>query len=209
WTSLVAHIPGLKVYFPATAYDAKGMLNLALSGTDPVVFFESQLLYSEPETLVEGGVPVGYYEVEEGEPALRRAGTDVTLVTIGATLYRALEAAGELASYGISAEVIDARFINPLNYEPILESVRKTGRVVLASDACERGSFLHTMASNISQLAFDALDGPVAVVGSRNWITPPAELEEMFFPQASWIVDTLHERVLPIPGYEPRTRQAT
>ena len=90
WTSLVAHIPGLKVMFPATAYDAKGMLNLALRGTDPVVFFESQRLYSEPETVVEGGVPVEYYEVEMGEPAIRRTGKDLTIVTIGATLYRAL-----------------------------------------------------------------------------------------------------------------------
>ncbi len=209
WTALVAHIPGLKVMFPATPYDAKGMLNLALRGTDPVVFFESQRLYSEPEKLVEGGVPVEYYEVELGEPAIRRAGSDLTIVTVGATLYVAIEAAAELETYGISAEVIDARFINPLNYEKIVESVRKTGKVVLASDACERGSFLHTMASNISQLAFDHLDGPVAVVGARNWITPGAEMEEVFFPQKEWIVDMIHERVFPIPGYSPRTRQAT
>ncbi|GIV75898.1 MAG: MFS transporter [Litorilinea sp.] len=118
WSSLVAHIPGLKVMFPATPYDAKGMLNLALRGTDPVVFFESQRLYPEPEILVPGGVPVEYYEVEMGEPAIRREGTDLTIVTIGATLYRALEAADELAErYDLSAEVIDARFINPLNYE--------------------------------------------------------------------------------------------
>ena len=96
-----------------------------------------------------------------GEPAVRRTGKDLTIVTIGATLYRALEAADELEKkYGLSAEVIDARFINPLNYEPIVESVKKTGKVVLASDACERGSFLHTMASNITQLAFDYLDAP-------------------------------------------------
>lgn len=210
WSSLVAHIPGLKVMFPATPYDAKGMLNLALRGTDPVVFFESQRLYPEPEILVPGGVPVEYYEVEMGEPAIRREGTDLTIMTIGATLYRALEAADELAErYDLSAEVIDARFINPLNYEKIVESVKKTGKVVLASDACERGSFLHTMASNISQLAFDYLDGPVAVVGARNWITPPAELEEAFFPQKEWIIDTIHERILPLPGHQVTTAQAT
>jgi 2-oxoisovalerate dehydrogenase E1 component len=210
WTSMVAHIPGLKVMFPATVYDAKGMLNLALRGTDPVVFFESQRLYSEPETLVESGVPTEYYEVEMGEPALRRMGSDLTIVTIGATLYKALEAAKELEEeYSVSAEVIDARFINPLNYDKIVESVKETGKVVLASDACERGSFLHTMASNISQLAFDYLDAPVAVIGSRNWITPPAELEEAFFPQKDWIIDTIHERILPIPGHRVRTVQAT
>ncbi len=210
WTSIVAHIPGLKVMFPATAYDAKGMLNLALRGTDPVVFFESQRLYPEPETLVAGGVPVDYYEVPMGEPALRRTGRDLTMVTAGATLYRALEAATELdQKYGLSAEVIDARFINPLNYDPIVQSVKKTGKVLVASDACERGSFMHTMASNIGQLAFDYLDGPVAVVGARNWITPAAELEEGFFPQKEWLVDTIHERILPLPGHVPSTRQAT
>jgi 2-oxoisovalerate dehydrogenase E1 component len=208
WTSMVAHIPGLKVMFPATPYDAKGMLNLALRGTDPVVFFESQRLYAEPEILVEGGVPLEYYEVEMGEPAVRRTGKDLTIVTIGATLYRALDAARELEEkYHLSAEVIDARFINPLNYEKIIESVKKTGKVVLASDACERGSFLHTMASNISQLAFDYLDGPAAVVGARNWITPAAELEEAFFPQKEWIIDTIHERILPLPGHQVSTVQ--
>ena len=206
WTALVAHIPGLKVFFPATPYDAKGMLNLALRGTDPVVFFESQRLYTEPERLVPGGVPVDYYEVPLGEPVVRRAGSDVTIITIGATLYRALEAADLLqAQYSVSAEVIDLRFLNPLNYAPLLASIKKTRRVVVASDACERGSFLHTLASNLSQLAFDDLDGPVAVVGARNWITPPAELEDAFFPQKEWIIDALHELVLPLPGHAPST----
>jgi 2-oxoisovalerate dehydrogenase E1 component len=208
WSSIVAHIPGLKVFFPATAYDAKGMLNLALRGTDPVVFFESQRLYPDPETLVPGGVPIDYYEVEMGEPAIYLAGSDLTIVTVGATLYRALEAAATLRDkYGLSAEVIDTRFINPLNYDKIVQSVQKTGKVVVASDASERGSFLHTLASTISQLAFDHLDAPVAVVGARNWITPPAEMEEAFFPQATWIVDAIHELILPLPGHHPTTDQ--
>ncbi|MDE2635335.1 MAG: thiamine pyrophosphate-dependent enzyme [Chloroflexota bacterium] len=208
WSSIVAHIPGLKVYFPATAYDAKGMLNRALRGTDPVVFFESQRLYSQPETLFAGGVPTEYYEVDEGEPYAHRTGSDITIITIGAALYRALEAAELLQrEHDISAEVIDARFLNPLNYEPIIESVKKTGLVLLASDASERGSFLHTMASNITQLAFDYLDGPVAVLGARNWITPPAELDESYFPGADWMIDTIHQRILPLPGYQPRTEQ--
>jgi len=209
WTSIVAHIPGLKVYFPATPYDAKGMLNLALAGTDPVVFFESQRLYDLGELFVKEGVPAGYYEVPEGEPALRREGRDLTIVSIGATLYRALEAAEELqARYGVSAELIDARFINPLNYEKILESVRKTGKVLLTSDACERASFLQTMAATIAQAAFDDLDGPPVVVGSRNWITPGADLEDAFFPQKSWILDAVHERLLPLPGHRPDTDQS-
>jgi len=209
WTSLVAHIPGLKVMFPATPYDAKGMLNLALRGTDPVVFFESQRIYDIGEMFVPGGVPEGYYEVPEGQPAVRREGSDVTVVSIGATLYRAVEAADVLAStYGVSAEVIDARFINPLDYAPIVESIRKTGRCVLTSDACDRGSFLHTMASTLSQLAFDWLDAPIVVVGARNWITPAAEMEDSFFPQKEWIVDAIHERVLPLPGHSVSTNQS-
>ena len=208
WSSIVAHIPGLKVYFPATAYDAKGMLNRALRGSDPVVFFESQRLYSQPEMLFDGGVPIEFYEVDEGEPYVHRAGSDITIITVGATLYRALEAAETLQrEHDISAEVIDARFLNPLNYTPIIESVSKTGLVLLASDACERGSFLHTMASNITQLAFDYLDGPVAVLGARNWITPPAELDDSFFPSADWMIDIIHQRLLPLPGHQPRTEQ--
>ncbi|HET6413210.1 MAG TPA: thiamine pyrophosphate-dependent enzyme [Anaeromyxobacter sp.] len=206
WTALVAHIPGLKAYFPATPNDAKGMLNLALRGTDPVVFFESQLLYDMGERFEP--VPEGYYETPEGEPVTRRKGSDLTIATLGATLYRALDAAEVLEKkYGVSTEVLDLRFITPLHYDLLLESVRKTGRLVLASDACERGSFLHTVASNVSQLAFDSLDAPVAVVGSRNWITPAAEMEELYFPQPEWIVDTVHERVLPLPGHAPSTVQ--
>ena len=210
WSSLCAHIPGLQLFFPATAYDAKGMMNLALRSSDPIIFFESQRLYSEPETLVEGGVPTDAYEVELGQPAIRRSGNDLTIVTIGATLYRALEAADELEqSYGLSTEVIDIRFLNPLDYTLLAESVQKTGKIALASDACERGSFLHTIASNITQLAFDYLDAPPVVIGARNWITPPAELEEAFFPQKEWIIDAIHELILPLPGHKVQTVQTT
>ena len=210
WTSLVAHIPGLKVMFPATPYDAKGMLNLALRGTDPVIFFESQLLYDKGEEFETGGVPEGYYEIPEGEPAIRKTGKDITIATIGATLYRAMDTAKVLQEkYGLDAEIIDIRFINPLNYDKIVESVKKTGRLVLASDAAERGSFLHNIASNVTQLAFDYLDAPVAVVGSRNWITPAPECEHYYFPQVDWILDTIHERICPLPGHVPTTVQTT
>lgn len=208
WVALTAHIPGLKVFVPATPTDAKGMLNLALRGTDPVVFFESQLLYDKGEEFEPGGVPEGYYETDEGEPAIRREGADVTIATYGATLYRAMQAAATLQeTYGISAEVIDLRFVAPLNYDTLVASVQKTGRLVLASDAVERGSFLHTVASTVSTLAFDALDAPVAVVGSRNGITPGPELEKTFFPQPEWIIDTIHTRVLPLEGHVPASNQ--
>ena len=184
------------------------MLNLALRGTDPVIFLESQLLYDKGEEFEVGGVPEGYYETPEGEPIVRREGTDVTIATLGATLYRAMDAAKVLQEkYGVSAEVIDLRFVTPLNYEPLLASVRKTGRLVLSSDAVERGSVMQTIATNVSELAFDSLDAPVVVVGARNHITPAPELESLFFPQAEWIVDAIHERIVPLPGHVPTTNQ--
>lgn len=202
WTALTAHIPGLKVVFPATPYDAKGLMNAALQGTDPVIFYESQRLYDIGEMFHKGGVPAEYYEIPIGEPDVKREGTDVTILTIGATLYRAIEAADILKEkYGVSAEVIDARSLNPFNYEPVIASVKKTGRIIISGDASSRGSFMREMASNISELAFDDLDAPPVVVGSRNWITPAYELEEYFFPQASWIIDAIHEKILPLKGH--------
>ena len=207
WSALVNHIPGLKVYYPATPTDAKGMLNLALRGTDPVVFLESQLLYDMGERFEPGGVPEGYYETPEGTSVVRREGRDVTIASYGATLYRALQAADLLAEHGVSAEVVDLRFVCPLDYTVLLESVRKTGRLVLASDAVERGSVMQTVATTVQQAAFDDLDGPVVVVGSRNHVTPAPELESLYFPQPESIVDVIHERIWPLPGYTPRTNQ--
>jgi len=202
WTSLVAHIPGLKVAFPATPYDAKGLMNSALQGTDPVIFFESQRIYDVAELFHEGGVPEEYYEIPIGEPDIKRKGEDITILSVGATLYRAIEAADILKEkYGLSAEVIDARSLVPFNYDLVIESVKKTGRIVLTSDANSRGSFLKEMAHTISELAFDDLDAPPVVVGSRNWIVPAHELEDFFFPQTEWILDAIHQKIVPLQGY--------
>ena len=204
WTALTAHIPGLKVVFPATPYDAKGLMTAALNGTDPVIFFESQRIYDKGEEFHEGGVPEGTYEIRIGEPDIKKPGKDITILTIGAVLYRALEAAKILKEqYGISAEVIDARSIVPFDYEKVIESVKKTGKIVLVGDACERGSVMRDMASNIAEMAFDYLDAPPVVVASRNWITPAHELEKHFFPQADTIIDAIHEKIMPIAGYTP------
>lgn len=210
WTSLCAHIPGLKLVFPVTPYDAKGLMNSALMGTDPVIFFESQRLYDIGEMFHLEGVPEGYYEIPLGEPDIKREGRDVTILTIGATLYRALDAAKILEEkYGLSAEVIDARSIVPFNYDKVLESVKKTGRIILASDACERGSHLKDMAQTISELAFDLLDAPPVVIGARNWITPAYELENYFFPQPEWFIDAIHEKIMPLKGHVARTNFTT
>ncbi|MCL2158909.1 MAG: thiamine pyrophosphate-dependent enzyme, partial [Oscillospiraceae bacterium] len=208
WTALTAHMPGLKVVFPATPYDAKGLMNSALNGTDPVIFFESQRIYEIGEQFHEGGVPPAdeYYEVKIGEPDIKRKGTDVTILTIGAVLYRALEAAKTLEEkHGISAEVIDVRSLVPLDYALIVESVKKTGKIIIVGDACERGSFMKELAANISELCFDWLDAPPVALGSKNWITPAYELEKYFFPQPEWIIDALHQKILPLKDYMPTT----
>ena len=205
---MCAHMPGLKVAFPVTPYDAKGILNRALAGTDPVVFLESQRLYDIGEEFEPGGVPTGYYEVPEGEPARRREGKDLTIITIGATLYRAMEAAQILEErYGLSAEVWDLRWLNPLNYQPLIDSAIRTGRVLVAGDACARGSFMQAVAQTVGRGAFGHLDAPPVVVGARNWICPAPELETTYFPQAEWMVDAVHEGLLPLPGHQPSTNQ--
>jgi 2-oxoisovalerate dehydrogenase E1 component len=207
WTALANHIPGLKVVFPVTPYDAKGMMNAALGGTDPVVFFESQKIYDYGEMFVEEGVPEGYYEIDLAQPSIKRKGKDVTIITFGPALYTAITAADELSTLGLAAEIIDLRTANPLDHDLLIESVRKTGKVLLVSDAVERGGVMQTVAANLTQFCFDALDAPPVVVGSRNWITPAAELEGLFFPQPAWLLDAIHERILPLKGYKPRTNQ--
>lgn len=204
WSAMTAHVPGLQVVFPATPYDAKGLMASALTGNDPVVFFESQRLYGITEWF-QKEVPAGYYTLPIGLPDVKRPGKDVTILTIGSTLYRALETADRLEKeFSLSAEIVDARSLVPFDYAPVLESVKKTGRILLTSDACERGSFVHTLATTIQELAFDALDAPAVVVGARNWITPAAEMEDLFFPQPSWILDTIHTSLMPLPGYCPQ-----
>ena len=208
WSGIVNHIPGLKIVYPVTPYDAKGLLNTALAGTDPVIFLESQKLYGKGETFHEGGVPEGYYEIPFGEPDVKKEGKDITFITFGPALYVALDAAKELKEkYGLDAEVIDLRCLNPINYDKLVASVKKTGKVVLVNEAVERGNAMHNIATNLTQLAFDYLDAPPAIVGSHNWVSPAAEHEKEYFPQPSWILDTIHERIMPLPGYTPVTNR--
>jgi len=156
------------------------------------------------EQFHKGGVPKGYYEIPLGEPDIKREGKDITFLTIGATLYVAMKAADKLEKeHGLNVEIIDARSLVPFNYEKVLASVKKTGRIVIASDATARGSFLNDLARNITELAFDDLDAPPVVVGSRNWITPAYELEYAFFPQEENFLDAIHEKIVPLKGYIP------
>ncbi len=189
WTGLVAHIPGLKVVYPASPYDAKGLLAEALAGDDPVVFFESQRLYDTTERFQPGGVPRAYYRLPLGQSDVKRAGLDVTIVTIGPSLYPALAAADALRDqHGVSAEVIDARCLVPFDYATVMASLHKTGHLLIVSEACERGSFAMTVASTLTHLAFSALRAAPRVLGAPNWIVPGADMEATYFPHSDDIV---------------------
>ena len=206
WVAIVSHIPGLKVFFPATPYEAKGIMQAALNGTDPCVIFESQRIYGKGEEFHEGGVPAEEYEWAPGAVNKVRDGKDLTILTIGATLYRAVDAAKTLSEkYGIEADVINMPSLVPLDYTDLIASVKKTGRVVLASDACARGTFLNEIAENLTNMCFDYLDAPPVVIGARNWITPPHEFDKYFFPYAEWIIDAVNARLIPLEGYTSTT----
>ena len=201
--NILANHPGVKVVCPATAYDVKGLLKSAIRDNDPVMFLENTILYND-----KGEVPAGEYLIPLGQADVKRAGTDLTIVTLGPALYTAIAAAEELQQrFGLSAEVIDLRSVNPLNYRPLVDSVRKTSRVLLVCDAVERGCVMQTVSSTLTQLCFYDLDAPPVVIGSRNWITPAAELETLSFPQPGWLLDAIHERILPLKGYRPGTNQ--
>jgi 2-oxoisovalerate dehydrogenase E1 component len=204
WSSLATHIPGLKVLYPASPYDAKGLLNSALASTDPVMFFESQKLYDMGEMFAKDGVPAEYYEVPIGKCDIKSAGGDLTFLTVGPTLYPALDAAADLKkNWGLEAEVVDARTLVPFDYDTVLESVKKTGRIVIVGDACERGGYAKTLAANIAEFAFDDLDAPPVSLGSHNWVSPCPELEKYFFPSKDMILAAVHERIKPLSGYTP------
>ena len=191
WTSLVTHVPGLRVVYPATPHDAKGLMATALAGNDPTMVFESQRLYDRVESFEPDGVPQGYVRLPFGEAAVRRAGGDVTVLTIGPSLYPAMDAAAELAGHGIEAEIIDARTLVPFDYDTLLDSVRRTGRLVIVSEAVERGSFANTVAANVTRLAFGGLKAAPIVLGAPNWIAPGADMEDKYAPQAHDICDAV------------------
>ena len=191
WTSLVTHVPGLRVIYPATPHDAKGLMATALSGNDPTMVFESQRLYDRVETFEPDGVPADYAPIPFGEAAVRRTGDDVTILTIGPSLYPALDAAAALAGHDVEADVIDARTLVPFDYDTIIASVRRTGRLIIVSEAVERGSFANTVAANVTRLAFADLEAPPVVLGAPNWIAPGADMEDKYAPQEHDICDAV------------------
>lgn len=208
YSSVIAHIPGLKMVSPVTPYDAKGLMKAALDDPNPVVFVETQNLYGMGERFVQKGVPVEQYSIKIGEPILRRQGQDLTILTLGASLYPALEAAQILKSdFNISCDVIDARSSVPFNYELVLKSVAKTGKILLINNGVERNNFMRHMASTISELAFDDLDASPVVLGARNWIMPGAGLDKWIYPQTDNILAAIHEKIMPLKDYNPKRNE--
>ncbi|MFF7105766.1 alpha-ketoacid dehydrogenase subunit beta [Pseudomonas sichuanensis] len=180
-TSLWTHIPGLKVVCPATPYDAKGLLIQAIRDNDPVIFCEHKLLYS-----MQGEVPEEVYTVPFGEANFVRDGDDITLVSYGRMVHVALEAANNLARQGIDCEVLDLRTTSPLDEDSILESVEKTGRLVVIDEANPRCSMATDISALVAQKAFGALKGPIEMVTAPHTPVPFSDaLEDLYIPDAA------------------------
>jgi len=181
------HIPGLKVVLPSTPYDAKGLLKSALRDPNPVMFIEHKLLYN-----TKGLVPDGEYTVPLGKADVKRSGTDATVVTWSRTVLHALEAADLAAADGIDVEVIDLRCTVPLDIDTVVESVKKTGRLVVAHEAHRRLGVGAEIAALVQELAFDYLDAPVERVGALDIPTPYSKpLEDEALPDAAKIVQAI------------------
>jgi pyruvate dehydrogenase E1 component beta subunit len=164
-----ANTPGLKVIVPSTPYDAKGLLKAAIRDNDPVIFMESELMYGD-----KGPVPEGEYLLPIGVADIKRSGTDVTIVSFGKIMKVALAAAEELAKEGISCEVIDLRTVRPIDFAAIIESVKKTNRLVIVEEAWPLASISSEIAYHVQRYAFDYLDAPVQRVTSRDLPLPYA-----------------------------------
>ena len=187
-----AHVPGLKIVQPSTAYDAKGLLKAAIRDPDPVLYLEHKLLYRR----IKEELPSTDYEVPIGKAVVRRPGTDLSILTYGAMVHRALEAADVLAQQGIAAEVVDLRTLLPLDKETVFDSVQRTNKaVILHEDTCTGGVGAE-VAALLAQSAFEHLDGPIVRLAARDCGVPySAPLEDAFLPQVPDIVRTCAELV--------------
>lgn len=164
-----ANTPGLKVVVPSTPYDAKGLLKTSIRDEDPVIFMESELMYSD-----KGAVPVEEYLLPIGVADIKRAGTDVTIVSFGKIMKVALAAAAELEKEGIAAEVIDLRTVRPIDYATVVESVKKTNRLVIVEEAWPLAAISSEITYHIQKHAFDYLDAPIHRINSLDAPLPYA-----------------------------------
>jgi acetoin:2,6-dichlorophenolindophenol oxidoreductase subunit beta len=181
------HIPGLKVVMPSTPYDVKGLLKTAIRDNDPVVFIEHKTLY-----LSKGEVPEEEYSIPFGAADIKREGKDVTVFAYSAMVLKALAAAEELSKEGISCEVIDPRTLVPLDIDALIKSVKKTNKLVVLSEAVERGSIASDIVAIVNDKAFDYLDGPVKRVCGLNTAIPyNSKLEKACVPSKDTIIEAI------------------
>ncbi len=180
------HTPGLKVVQPATAYDAKGLIKSAIRDNDPVVFFEHKALYRR----VKEDLPEGDYTVPIGKAKVFREGSDLSIITYGAMVHAAAEAADILAREGVSIEIVDLRTLLPFDEETVLASVRKTSKAIVLHEATLTGGVGGEVAARIAEKAFESLDGPVVRIAAPDTPVPfSPSLEEAFLPNAARIVE--------------------
>jgi acetoin:2,6-dichlorophenolindophenol oxidoreductase subunit beta len=181
------HIPGLKVVLPATPYDAKGLLTQAIRDDDPVIFCEHKAMYD-----LTGDVPEEGYAIPFGEANLAREGDDVTVVALGRMVHVALEAAGQMAAAGVECEVIDPRTTSPLDEDTILESVERTGRLVVVDEATPRCNLATDISALVAKKAFGSLRGPIEMVTAPHTPVPFSDaLEDLYVPDAQRVANAI------------------
>ncbi len=186
--AILAHIPGIRVVMPSNAYDAKGLLLRAIRDNNPVVFYEHKALYKQ-----KCEVPEEPYEIDYTSD-VKREGEDLTIVTYSAMVNRSLKAAEELEKEGISVEVVDIRTLEPLDIDPVITSVKKTGRALVVHEACKKGGFGAEIVAQIQEQAFFDLKSEIVRIGAPNVPVPFAvNLEKMYVPEVSLIVDTVRK----------------
>lgn len=186
---LMAQAPGLKVVIPSNPYDAKGLLTAALRGKDPVVFLEHMKLYRS----FRQEVPEEQYELEIGKANIAREGTDVTVVAYGYMVREALKAAEELEKDDVSVEVIDLRTVSPIDYETVIGSVEKTGRMVFVQEAQRMAGVGNTVISEVSQRSILSLKAPISFVAAPDTVYPFAQMENEWLPNATDIKKAIKE----------------
>jgi pyruvate/2-oxoglutarate/acetoin dehydrogenase E1 component len=182
--ALFLHVPGLKIAMPSTPHDARGLLKTAIRDDNPVLFIEHKILYA-----TKGQIPEGEYLIPFGQADIKRKGKDATVIAVSYMVIRVLKAAERLAQEGIEIEVIDPRTLVPFDFEAVLQSVRKTNRVVIVHEGCRRGGIGAEIAYTIQQEAFDFLDAPIETVGALNVPMPYSEpLESAVIPDEEKII---------------------
>ena len=185
------HVPGLQVAVPSTPYDAKGLLKTAIRGSNPVFFCEHKLLYP-----VEGDVPEEEYTIPFGVAEVKRKGSDITVVATMYMVHKARDAASELEKEGLSVEVVDPRTLTPLDKKAIVDSVKKTGRLVIVSEDCKTGGVSAEISSVVAEEAIDYLDSPIKrVTGADTPIPFSPPLEQYVIPDEKAIIKAIKEVV--------------